>query len=60
MLEALQITVEATRERATIRGLLPAEVPEFITIEQTSACMFNDSQIASVPFALVVVLYSAS
>ncbi len=38
VLEALQITVEATRERATIRGILPAEVPKFITIEQTSAC----------------------
>jgi hypothetical protein len=37
VLEALQISVEATRERATIRGVLPAEVPKLITIARTSA-----------------------
>lgn len=37
VLEALQIAVEATRERVILRGILPGEVPKFITIEQTSA-----------------------
>jgi hypothetical protein len=37
VLEALQVTVEATRQRVILRGILPGEVPKFITIEQTSA-----------------------
>ncbi len=35
--EALQVSVEATREQATVHGVLPYEAPKFVTIEQTSA-----------------------
>ena len=37
ILEALQVRVEATRDNASIHGVLPYERPKFITIEQTSA-----------------------
>jgi len=36
-LEALQLAVGATRETATLTGVLPTEPPQFITIERTSA-----------------------
>jgi hypothetical protein len=36
-LEALQLAVRATRETATVTGVLPVEPPQFITIERTSA-----------------------
>ncbi|MGE4056979.1 MAG: recombinase family protein [Vicinamibacterales bacterium] len=34
-LEALQVAVTATREAATVTGVLPVEAPEFITEEQS-------------------------
>ena len=37
VLEALQVTVEATRQRVILRGILPSEVPKFITTGRTSA-----------------------
>jgi hypothetical protein len=44
----------------TTKGILrnsPSdEVPKFITIERTSACTFNERQIASVPFELSLAL----
>ena len=43
VLEALQVSIEATRQRGILRGILPGEVPKFITIEQTSACSFQSA-----------------
>jgi hypothetical protein len=40
-LEALQVAVVATREQATLSGVLPVDVPPFITIELTCRCLFN-------------------
>jgi hypothetical protein len=40
-LEALQITVKATRKSAVVSGILPLDVPEFIMKEQTCPCSFN-------------------
>jgi hypothetical protein len=37
VLEALQVSVEATREKAVVRGVLPSEAPKFVTIGRTSA-----------------------
>ncbi len=39
-LEALQVAVTATREAATVTGVLPVEPPPFITDEQSSRCTF--------------------
>ncbi len=35
--EALQVSVEGTREQAIVRGVLPYEAPKFVTTGQTSA-----------------------
>jgi len=40
-LEALQVNVEATKEAATVTGVLPTEPPAFIADEHTSRCLFN-------------------
>ena len=37
-LEALQVAVTATRESATVSGVLPVEPPTFITEEQSCRC----------------------
>ena len=55
-LATIQVSVEDTRQRVILRGILPGEVPKIITIEQTSACMFNERQIASVAFLIEVAL----
>ena len=36
-LEALQISVVATRERATVSGMLPLDLPEFFILQRASA-----------------------
>ena len=36
-LEALQISVIATRERATVSGMLPLDLPEFFILRRASA-----------------------
>ena len=41
VLEALHVSVVATREWATIRGVLPTEVPKFISTGRTSGCLFD-------------------
>ena len=41
VLEALQVSVEATASTATLTGVLPLEVPEFIKDEQSSRCSFS-------------------
>jgi hypothetical protein len=35
--EALQISVVATRERATVSGMLPLDLPEFFILQRASA-----------------------
>ena len=40
-LEALQVTVEATKERATVSGVLPVESPPFIKHERSCRCSCN-------------------
>jgi hypothetical protein len=42
-LEALQVAVTATREAATVSGVLPIEPLPFITQEQSSQCMSRAS-----------------
>ncbi|MGE0705025.1 MAG: recombinase family protein [Vicinamibacterales bacterium] len=37
-LEALQISVVATREQATVSGVLPLDLPEFFILPRASAC----------------------
>ena len=41
VLEALQVSVEATAKAATVTGVLPLEPPEFIKDEQSSQCSYN-------------------
>ena len=41
VLEALQVSVEATASTATLTGVLPLEVPEFIKDEQSCRCSFS-------------------
>ena len=53
VLEALQVTVEATRQRVILRGILPSEVPKFITTGRTSACSFQSDK-QGTPFWSVV------
>jgi hypothetical protein len=36
-LEALQISVVATREQATVSGVIPLDVPEFFILQRASA-----------------------
>ena len=40
-LEALQVSVEATANNATLTGILPLKPPEFIKDEHTSRCLFS-------------------
>ena len=40
-LEALQVTIEATKEEATVSGVLPMEPPPLIKHEQSCRCLFN-------------------
>ena len=37
-LEALQVVVQVTRDALTVRGILPIELPEFITDEGSCRC----------------------
>jgi hypothetical protein len=39
-LEALQITVVAIREQATVSGVIPLDLPEFFILPRASACSF--------------------
>jgi site-specific DNA recombinase len=41
VLEALQISVEATREGATMTGVLPGELPAFLTDDGSCRCSCN-------------------
>jgi hypothetical protein len=56
MLRALDVQMIASPEQVQIRGAVPVMAGNFAddlaTTERTSACTFNDSQIASVPFEL--------
>jgi len=40
-LEALQVSISATKGAATMSGVLPTDTPGFITDEQSSRCSFN-------------------
>ncbi len=40
-LEALQVSISATKEAATMSGVLPTDTPGFITDEQSSQCSFS-------------------
>jgi hypothetical protein len=58
-LEALQEAIVATRETATVSGVLPTDPPAFITDEQSCRCMLpGDKPVPSsgVPFRTVIVL----
>jgi hypothetical protein len=39
-LEALQVSISATKGAATMSGVLPTDTPGFITDEQSSRCLF--------------------
>ena len=41
VLEALQVSVEATAKAATVTGVLPLKAPEFIKDEQSCRCLFS-------------------
>ena len=41
VLEALQVSVEATASTATLTGILPLKPPEFIKDEHTCRCLFS-------------------
>jgi hypothetical protein len=43
-LEALQISVVATRERVTVSGLIPLDLPEFFISLRASACTFASAR----------------
>jgi hypothetical protein len=43
-LEALQVAVTATREAATLSGVLPVDPLPFITQEQSSRCTWQDNK----------------
>ena len=40
-LEALQVSISATKGAATMSGVLPTDTPGFITDEQSSRCLFS-------------------
>ena len=40
-LEALQVSISATKEAATMSGVLPTDTPGFITDEQSSLCLYS-------------------
>jgi len=42
-LDALQVTVEATRDEASVSGVLLVDHPPFITNEQSCLCSFSGS-----------------
>jgi site-specific DNA recombinase len=46
-LEALQVSISATKGAATMSGVLPTDTPGFITDEQSSRCSYNGDQIRS-------------
>ena len=43
-LEALQVAVTTTREVATVAGVLPVDLPSFITDEQSCRCTWPGKQ----------------
>jgi len=43
-LEALQISVVATRERATVSGVVPLDLPELFILPRASACTFASAK----------------
>ena len=47
VLEALQVSISATKGAATMSGVLPTDPPGFITDEQSSRCLYNGDQIRS-------------
>ena len=46
-LEALQVSISATKGAATMSGVLPTDTPGFITDEQSSRCLYNGDQICA-------------
>ena len=40
-LVALQVTVKATKDEATVSGVLPVDHPQFITNKQSCRCLYN-------------------
>ncbi|MDP6064212.1 MAG: hypothetical protein QGI49_05420, partial [SAR202 cluster bacterium] len=46
-LEALQVSISATKGAATMSGVLPTDTPGFITDEQSSQCLYSGDQIRS-------------
>lgn len=58
-LEALQIAIIATRESATITGVLPPEASEFFSEKRASACTFNTAKLfdrPGIPFRETIAL----
>lgn len=57
MLEALQISVVASRETATVNGVLPSEPPTLSTLQRAWACTFGYAQempSPKIPFRLTL------
>ena len=42
-LEALGVSISATKESVMMSGVLPLQTPEFISNEQSSRCLFSGS-----------------
>lgn len=58
-LEALQVAIVATREGATVTGVLPVEPHKFITADGSCQCSFNGDKLdvrVGIPFRVTVPL----
>ena len=58
-LDALQVTVEATKDEATVSGVLPVDHPPFIMNKQSCRCSFNGDKLflgRGVPFKVKLTL----